>query len=71
MNPEEAAQTARDVRAAAMVGMHWGTFRLTDEPPLEPPRRTRQAWSSLGLADEDLNIPALGQTLHFRRRGSP
>lgn len=71
MNPEEAAQTARDVRAAAMVGMHWGTFRLTDEPPLEPPRRTRRAWSSLGLADEDLHIPALGQTLHFRRRGSP
>lgn len=65
MNPEEAAQTARDVRAAAMVGMHWGTFRLTDEPPLEPPRRTRRAWSSLGLDDEALHLPALGQTLHF------
>lgn len=65
MNPEEAAQACRDVGAAAMVGMHWGTFRLTDEPPLEPPRRTRQAWSSLGLPPDDLHIPALGETIHF------
>lgn len=65
MNPEEAAQAARDVRAAAMVGMHWGTFRLSDEPPLDPPRRTRLAWSSLGLPPADLHIPAHGETLYF------
>lgn len=70
MNPEEAVQACRDVGARAMVGMHWGTFRLTDEPPLEPPRRTREAWSSLGLEPADLYIPALGQTLRFGRPGS-
>lgn len=63
MNPEEAVQACRDVRAAAMIGMHWGTFRLTDEPPLEPPRRTRRAWADLGLDPADLYIPALGETL--------
>lgn len=65
MTPEEAAQACRDVGAPAMIGTHWGTFRLTDEPPLEPPRRTRQAWASLGLAASDLHIPALGETLRF------
>ena len=65
MNPEEAAQACRDARATAMVGMHWGTFRLTDEPPLEPPVRARRAWADLGLPADDLYIPALGQTLRF------
>lgn len=65
MNPEEAAQASRDLGAAATVGMHWGTFRLTNEPPLEPPRRMREAWSSLGLPDSDLYIPALGETIRF------
>lgn len=70
MNPEEAAQTSRDVKARATVGMHWGTFRLADEPPLEPPRRAREAWSSLGLPSSSLYIPAFGQTLHFEIPGS-
>ncbi|MDX2169472.1 MAG: MBL fold metallo-hydrolase [Deltaproteobacteria bacterium] len=39
MNPEEAVQAAVDARAATVVGMHWGTFNLTEEPMDEPPRR--------------------------------
>jgi N-acyl-phosphatidylethanolamine-hydrolysing phospholipase D len=39
MNPEEAIQAAIDLHANAAVGMHYGTFDLTDEPPDEPPRR--------------------------------
>lgn len=39
LNPEEAVQAAIDVRAGTAVGMHWGTFNLTDEPMDEPPRR--------------------------------
>ena len=65
MNPEEAAQAARDVGAASMVAMHWGTFRLTDEPPLEPPPRARRAWSALGLDPARLHVPAHGETLRF------
>lgn len=65
MNPEEAAQTCRDIRAERMVGMHWGTFRLADEPPLDPPHRARRAWESLGLPAADLYIPEPGRTLRF------
>jgi N-acyl-phosphatidylethanolamine-hydrolysing phospholipase D len=39
MNPEEAIQAAIDLRATTAVGMHYGTFDLTDEAPDEPPRR--------------------------------
>ena len=63
MNPEEAVQTYRDVGGRGVFGgMHWGTFRLTDEPPLEPPVRTRAAWLDAGLPIERLWIPRHGET---------
>jgi len=43
--------------------MHWGTFRLTDEDPLEPPRRTREAWREAGFPERDLNLPGIGGTV--------
>ncbi len=65
MNPEEAVQASLDVRASRMVAMHWGTFRLTDEDPLEPPARARAAWDALGLPPDRLHIPAMGETLRL------
>ena len=47
----------------ACIAMHWGTFRLTDEDPLEPPRRARRAWSALGLEPGDLYVPRHGETV--------
>ena len=49
--------------AATFVPMHWGTFRLTDEPLDEPPRRLRTAWAEAGLAAERLCVLAHGETL--------
>jgi len=65
MNPEEAVQTFLDLGAGEFVAMHWGTFRLTDEPMLEPPTRTRAAWQSARLPEDRLHIPRHGQTLVF------
>jgi L-ascorbate metabolism protein UlaG (beta-lactamase superfamily) len=71
MNPEEAVQAFRDAHAsrpplpgkrAAMVGMHWGTFKLTDEAMDEPPRRVAAAWRAAGLDPADLWILAHGET---------
>ena len=64
MNPEEAVQTYRDLgERGVLAAMHWGTFRLTDEDPLEPPVRARAAWQDAGLPSADLWIPQHGQTI--------
>jgi N-acyl-phosphatidylethanolamine-hydrolysing phospholipase D len=39
LTPEEATQAFVDLDAKAMLGIHWGTFDLADEPLDEPPAR--------------------------------
>ena len=64
MNPEEAVRAYRDLGSrGAFVPMHWGTFRLTDEDPLEPPVRLRAAWSAAALPPDDLHVLQHGETL--------
>jgi len=43
-------------------GMHWGTFKLTDEPLDEPPRVMRERWTAAGWPADDLWIPGCGET---------
>ena len=42
VNPEEALSIAKDLDAKKSIGMHWGTFILTDEPVLEPRERLKK-----------------------------
>jgi L-ascorbate metabolism protein UlaG (beta-lactamase superfamily) len=60
--PEEALQIARDVRAERLVGMHWGTFDLTDEPIEEPPRRLAAAAGRLGADPDRVWVLRHGET---------
>jgi N-acyl-phosphatidylethanolamine-hydrolysing phospholipase D len=69
VDPEEAVQIYQDLVAShpdveqpVMLGIHWGTFRLTDEPMDEPPLRTAAAWRALGLDSELLWIARFGET---------
>ena len=43
VNPEEAVQIFADLQVPKAVGIHWGTFKLTLEPLVEPPRRLLKA----------------------------
>jgi L-ascorbate metabolism protein UlaG (beta-lactamase superfamily) len=75
MNPEDAVSAFQDLRGAdatvvrptVAVAMHWGTFKLTDEPFDEPPARTRRVWSAAGLPPDDLWILAPGETRVLER----
>ena len=42
--------------------MHWGTFKLTDEPIGEPPRRIRKYFAEHALDEKRLWIFDVGQT---------
>ena len=63
MNPEEAVDAFRLLRARAMIPIHWGTFKLTDEAMDEPPRRARDAWRAAGLPHDGYRQLRHGETL--------
>lgn len=63
MNPAEAVQAFEDLRARRFFAMHWGTFKLTDEPLDQPPQLLRACWAQRDLPDERCAIPAIGETL--------
>ncbi|KAA0163480.1 hypothetical protein FNF31_02874 [Cafeteria roenbergensis] len=61
-DPCDAVRMHKDLGARRSVGMHWGTFRLTDEPLLEPMERLKVAAERAGIADDFTAEPA-GTTL--------
>jgi len=67
MAPEEAVEAARLLDARTMVAMHWGTFRLTDEPTGEPPERARAAFAGAADRDRALWILDVGETRRLAR----
>jgi N-acyl-phosphatidylethanolamine-hydrolysing phospholipase D len=60
--PEESVQIGRELRAERIVGMHWGSIALTDEPPFEPPERFRRAAAAAGWSDDATWIMRIGET---------
>jgi len=70
LNPEQAVAAFRALGARTMVAMHWGTFKLTDEPLDEPPRRLEAERQRLGLAPERVRALAVGETLEVARPGA-
>lgn len=63
MNPEEAVQAFVDARCQRAVGMHWGTFTLTDEPMSEPPLLLVRELAARSLPEAVFTAPAVG-TIH-------
>lgn len=63
MTPAEAVRSYQELGSQGVfAGMHWGTFRLSDEHPLEPPVLARGAWEDAGLPEDRLWLPAIGET---------
>jgi N-acyl-phosphatidylethanolamine-hydrolysing phospholipase D len=67
-NPSEAVQIHLDLGARRSIGIHWGTFQLTDEALDEPPRALAAAAREQGLADDAFTVMAVGETRRFARR---
>jgi len=56
MNPHETVQALQDLKAKKLMVVHWGTFRLGDEPVHFPPMQLREVMQKKGLAEQLLDI---------------
>jgi N-acyl-phosphatidylethanolamine-hydrolysing phospholipase D len=71
MDPQEAVQAHLDLGAKRSVGIHWGTFALTDEPLDQPPRDLAMARAARGLAEADFTVMKVGETRALPVRSAP
>ncbi|HEY1090430.1 MAG TPA: MBL fold metallo-hydrolase [Burkholderiaceae bacterium] len=62
VNVQEAVKIHRDLRAKRSLGVHWGTFELTDEALDEPPRVLAAHCAELGITPDEFFVLAIGQT---------
>lgn len=63
MNPEEAVRAHLDVRPRVSIGMHFGTFQLTDEAIDEPLRALERARAAAGVAPDAFRVLDFGETV--------
>lgn len=68
VDPAEAVQIHLDLHARQSVGIHWGTFALTDEPLDQPPRDLAAARTTRGLPEAAFSVVAIGETRRLSSR---
>ena len=66
VNPEEAVKIHLDVQARQSIGMHFGTFQLTDEGIDEPIHELRAALRKHHVPENQFIVPEFGQTILLR-----
>jgi N-acyl-phosphatidylethanolamine-hydrolysing phospholipase D len=63
VNPDEAVMIHKDIGALQSIGMHWGTYPLTAEEPMDPPVRLAAARLREGLGPLAFRAVDVGQTI--------
>jgi len=65
MNPQETVRAFLELGAKKLMIVHWGTFRLGDEPVHFPPVEIRKEMENRGIADMLIDIRH-GETLYIK-----
>ena len=63
VDPAEAIRIHRDLKSRLTLGIHWGTFELTDESLDEPPVRLDAELARTGVAPAAFKVVKHGETL--------
>jgi L-ascorbate metabolism protein UlaG (beta-lactamase superfamily) len=66
VDPEEAVRAHLDLGARRSLGMHFGTFQLTEEAIDAPVLALREARAQAGVAEADFDILAFGETREYK-----
>ena len=68
VNTEEAVQIHHDINAKLSLGMHWGTFPLTAEKPMEPYERLNKIRLQGGIKKgTNFKTLQIGETYHLTK----
>lgn len=68
LNPADAVQAHRDLKAGLSVGIHFGTWKLTDEGIGDPLQALAEARGKAGVGENEFLVLKEGETRSFRAR---
>ncbi|GLB43039.1 putative beta-lactamase superfamily domain containing protein [Lyophyllum shimeji] len=63
--PQDSTRPFKDIRAKRALGMHWGTWVLTTEDVLDPPKRLAEECKKVGIEDGAFRVCEIGETCFF------
>jgi L-ascorbate metabolism protein UlaG (beta-lactamase superfamily) len=69
VNPDEAVKVHRDVRSRFSLGMHFGTFQLTDEGIDDPIHALAAALKTHRVPPAQFLVPGFGETVFLPGAG--
>ena len=65
-NPFDSVNIFVDTRCKRALGMHWGTWVLTEEDVLEPPKLLKEALKKYDIAESGVfDICGIGESREF------
>ena len=65
-NPRDSVEIFRDTKCKKAMGIHWGTWVLTEEDVLEPPKKLKEAMAHHGLPETGLfDVCDIGESREF------
>lgn len=67
IDPREAVQLHKEVGARKSIGMHWGVFKLTQEPLQEPPLELSRQRAAAGVSASEFSVMKIGETRYEHR----
>lgn len=65
-DPHDAVKIFKDTKCAKALGMHWGTWVVTEEDVLEPPVKLKEALKRNGIAETGVfDVCDIGESREF------
>lgn len=65
-SPFDSVEIFKDTKCRRAIGIHWGTWYLTEEPALEPPQLLKEALEKSGIAQNGVfDVCEPGETRDF------
>jgi len=65
VDPYEALKIHQDIQARQSIGMHWGTFPLTAEGPVDPVLELAKQRKKLNISRSEFMSIAIGETINL------
>lgn len=68
VDPDGAIKIHQDLHSRMSIGVHWGTFRLSDEPMAAPPEELAAARIRAAIPDQEFQVMKHGEILKLENR---